>query len=45
MEFYLRDPSDMIIKYDTPSSFKHDCDFVSDNDHTITVFSTIVDTI
>lgn len=44
MEFYLRDPSDMIIKYDTPS-FKHDCDFVSDNDHTITVFSTIVDTI
>lgn len=45
MEFYLRDPSDVIIKYDTPSSFKHDCDFVSDNLHTFTVFSTTVDTI
>lgn len=45
MEFYLRDPNHMIIKYDTPSSFKRDCDFVSDNHHTITVFSTIVDSI
>lgn len=45
MESCLRDPSDMIMKYDTPSSFKHNCDFISDNHHTITMFSTIVDTI
>lgn len=35
----------MIIKHDTPSSFKHDFDFISDNNHTVTMFSTTVDTI
>lgn len=31
-------PGIMIIKYDTPSSFKHDFDFTADNNHTVNCF-------
>lgn len=34
----------MIIKYDILASFKHDFDFISDDNLTVAVFSIIVDT-
>lgn len=42
MELSLRDPNDNDY---TPSSFKCGFDFISDNNHTATMFSTTVDTI